>query len=385
MTHSKPDYRTLIGACAAITVFGFAFGMTYPLLSLILEARGVSSDMIGMNSAMMPIGILLFSSVIPFAAKKIGARNLAIAAAIVSAVVILSYRVFDNLAAWFLIRLIQGMSISTLFVLSESWIVGAASDHNRGKVVAFYAAVLSGSFGAGPLLISIIGIDGWLPFIIGATVIALGVLPLLLIPADDRSDPAETPPSSVFSFAPKAPMLVAAVGIMAVFDAATLSLIPVYGIKLDLDLAMSANMLTALVLGNTVLQFPIGWLADRYSHRHMITGLAAITMTCLLLLPAFVGRWPMWPLLVVLGTTGYGVYTVSLTALGNRFSGSELVSGSACFSVMFGFGALIGSVSGGWAMLGFGPHGLPLFLALMYLLLLLLMVYRQLQVGNVQT
>jgi hypothetical protein len=36
--------RNLIAACAAITVFGFAFGMTYPLLSLILESRGVSSD-----------------------------------------------------------------------------------------------------------------------------------------------------------------------------------------------------------------------------------------------------------------------------------------------------------------------------------------------------
>ncbi|MEM7260010.1 MAG: hypothetical protein AAF404_21770, partial [Pseudomonadota bacterium] len=81
----QQNLRILIGACAAITVFGFAFGMTYPLLSLILESRGVSSDMIGMNSAMMPIGILLFSSVIPFAAKRFGARNLAIVAALVSA------------------------------------------------------------------------------------------------------------------------------------------------------------------------------------------------------------------------------------------------------------------------------------------------------------
>ncbi len=69
------DMRTLVAACAAITVFGFAFGMTYPLLSLILESRGVSSDMIGINSAMMPIGILLFSPMIPYAAKRFGARR----------------------------------------------------------------------------------------------------------------------------------------------------------------------------------------------------------------------------------------------------------------------------------------------------------------------
>ena len=52
---------TVIAACAAITVFGFAFGLTYPLLSLILEARGVASTLIGINGAMMPVGILLIS------------------------------------------------------------------------------------------------------------------------------------------------------------------------------------------------------------------------------------------------------------------------------------------------------------------------------------
>ena len=140
--------RNLVAACVAITVFGFAFGMSYPLLSLILESRGVSSDMIGINSAMMPIGILLFAPVIPFAVKRFGARKVAIIAAMVTALVILSYKVFDNLSAWFLIRLLQGMSTATLFVLSESWIVGSAGDHNRGKIVAIYASVLSGSFGA---------------------------------------------------------------------------------------------------------------------------------------------------------------------------------------------------------------------------------------------
>ncbi len=374
---AQTDMRTLVAACAAITVFGFAFGMTYPLLSLILESRGVASDMIGINSAMMPIGILLFSPVIPYAAKRFGASRVAIAAAMVSAAIAIGYKMFDNLPAWFLLRLVQGMSISTLFVLSESRIVGAAGDRNRGKIVAIYSAILAASFGAGPLLISFIGIEGWLPFVIGAVVLAVGALPFLFVRDHSEADPEETPPSGILSFAPKAPLLIAAVGVMAIYDAATLSLIPVYGMKIGLDVSTSANLLTAMILGNTVLQFPIGWLADRYNHRWMIAGLALITVVCLALLPASTGSWAMWVLLVVLGTTGYGVYTVSLTSLGNRFSGTELVSGSASFSVMFGLGALCGSVSGGWAMTGFGPHGLPYMLAIAYLLLTIGVIQRQ--------
>ena len=47
--HTSPygHVRNLIAAFAAMSIFGFAFGMTYPLLSLILEDRGVDPELIG--------------------------------------------------------------------------------------------------------------------------------------------------------------------------------------------------------------------------------------------------------------------------------------------------------------------------------------------------
>jgi MFS family permease len=359
-------------------VFGFAFGMTYPLLSLILESRGVTSDLIGINSAMLPIGILLFSPLIPVLAARFGARNVAIVAALATALAILCYKVFDTLGAWFLIRLVQGMTIATLFVLSEAWIVGSAGDHNRGKIVAIYASVLSASFGAGPLLISFIGIDGWTPFVLGAAVVAVGIVPFMFIREDARSGPEETRPSGIMSFAQKAPMLLAAVGAFAIFDAATLSLFPVYGVKNGLDIATAANILTAMILGNVLLQFPIGWLCDRFAPRLVMAGCALTTALTLLLLPVLLSSDWKWPLLVLMGTSGYGVYTVSLVALGNRFSGHELINGSASFGIIWGFGALLGSVSGGLTMLASAAHGLPIGLALINLALAAGLTWRQL-------
>ncbi len=384
MPNDRPaNFRNLVAACAAITVFGFAFGMTYPLLSLILELRGVSSDMIGINAAMTPIGILLISPVIPALTKRYGARNVAITAAVVTAVAIISFKLFDTLAAWFLIRLIQGMTISVLFVLSEAWITGSAGDANRGKIIAIYASVLSASFGAGPLLISFIGVEGWTPFVLGSIVVAVGIVPFLFIREDHEAEPEETSPTSILQFAPKAPMLLAAVGIFAIFDAATLSLMPVYGLKIGLDVATSANVLTAMILGNMLLQLPIGWLADRFPHRWVMAGCALATAIGLALLPLVMLSALKWPLLVLIGTAGYGVYTVSLTSLGDRFSGIELVNGASSFGIVWGFGALFGSIAGGWTMLGFGPHGLPLMLGLAYALLTLGIARRQLQLRRV--
>jgi MFS family permease len=365
------NIRNLIAACSAICVFGLAFGMTYPLLSLILESRGVSTGMIGINSAMMPIGILLFSTAIPFLAGKYGSRRLAICAAVITSCLILSYKVFDSLEAWFVLRLLQGMSISTLFVLSEAWIVRFAGSQHRGKIIALYGSILSASFGTGPALVGWIGIEGWAPFILGSLVILLGVFPLFLLREESIKANEESNAAGIFEFAPKAPMLLACVFAFAIFDAATLSLLPVYGRQNGMDIPAAALFLTALIIGNTVLQFPIGWLADRFPHRLVLGGCALITVLMLAILPSVISTQWMWPVVVLAGACGYGIYTVSLTALGSRFQGAQLINGSAAFAVMWGVGALIGSLSGGWSMSTFGPNGLPYHLSVVYFVLVI--------------
>jgi len=362
-------WRNLVAACTAITVFGFAIGMTYPLLSLMMEEDGVSTNMIGVNAAMVPIGILLFSPLLPELVRRFGSRNVAIIAALSSAFLLLAYKIFGSLEAWFIIRLLQGMSVSTLFVLSEAWIVTFADDQHRGKIVAIYGSISSASFAAGPALLGWIGIAGWTPFVIGTVVILVGIVPLTMIQDDTVAQPKETGTSGIINFIPKAPVILAAVAVFAVFDAATLSLFPVYGIRTGLDLTTSVLFLTALIAGNIVLQLPIGWLADRYPKRLVLGACASLTVVLTLILPWVMTTFWMWPVVTLLGAAGYGIYTVALADLGDRFSGQQLITGSSAFAIMWGIGALLGSVMGGWSMTLAGPHGLPVFFALTYAIL----------------
>jgi len=363
---STPDLRNLVAACAAITVFGLSFGMTYPLLSLLLELRGTPSNIIGLNAAMMPLGILVCSPLIPALSARIGSRNLAILAAILSAVFTLLYKIHDNLTFWFVLRFFQGMSIVVLFVLSEAWVVGYAGDRHRGKIVAFYASILSASFGAGPALIGVIGVEGWTPFVLGSIVLLLGITPLFWLREQaDGADDTESH-TSLLAFIPKAPMLIAAVGCFSIFDAATLSLLPVYGVRNGLSVSTASWALAALILGNMFLQLPIGWLADKYSPRQVLNGCAAITVVMTLLVPFVINTIWMWPVLIIAGAAGYGVYTTALKSLGDRFSGQELISGTAAFGAVWGVGALFGSILGGSALEASTAFGLPILLAAVY-------------------
>ena len=65
-----------------------------------------------------------------------------------------------------------------------------------------------------------------------------------------------------------------------------------------------------------------------------------------------------------------------LADLGDRFTGAELLAGTAALTAMFGLGGIAGPTLGGAAMQHFGPEGLPALLAGAYGLLLVVSVIR---------
>jgi predicted MFS family arabinose efflux permease len=105
--------------------------------------------------------------------------------------------------------------------------------------------------------------------------------------------------------------------------------------------------------------------------------LCGLTVIGAALLPFAIGTtWATWALFFVWGSTAYGIYTVSLIELGDRFSGSVLLAGNASFALMWGVGGMIGPPVFGLAMTGLGPHGLPLMMGLLYAALILVAVMR---------
>ena len=108
----------------------------------------------------------------------------------------------------------------------------------------------------------------------------------------------------------------------------------------------------------------------------MLNACALATALGALVLPAAIGTPWQWPLVLVWGTAGFGIYTLALADLGDRFTGAELLAGTAALTAMFGLGGIAGPTLGGAAMQHFGPEGLPVMLAGAYGLLLVVSVIR---------
>jgi MFS family permease len=183
---------------------------------------------------------------------------------------------------------------------------------------------------------------------------------------------------SIIDFAPKAPMLLMAICIHAIFDGAMLSFLSVYGVRYGYSVETAALLITALALGNVFFQIPIGLIADRTSKEGTIKVCFGLAILSMLILPLVIGGPFVWPLLLLVGAAGFGIYTVGLALLGDQFKGTDLVGGTAAFATVWGLGALIGAVVCGWAMDGFGPDALPYSLAIIFVVYLGLNARRRL-------
>ena len=369
-------WQSLIGAIACVTVFDVTLGFTFPLLTLLLEAAKVDETMIGLNAAMTPLGILIMGPFIPALTRRFGARPVALAAAVGVAGFLLLLKLFPSLPSWFVLRLFLGAVGGILFTISEAWVVRFAEGPNRAKILAIYASVLSAGFAVGPFMIPFTGIHGWLPFAIAAGCALVAMLPILMIKSPD-APVAEGEHMTFWAFIPKAPVLLCAVGVFAVFDAVALAFFPIYALRVGLDLDTASFALGVLIAGNVFLQLPLGWLADRWSRIGTMISCALVTAVFCWILPMTMGTIFMWPTLVVMGTTGFGVYTVALALLGERFSGQALVAGAAAFAAMWGAGAIIGPPAAGGVIKFFGVEALPYFLGLIYLVYGIAFMVRQ--------
>ncbi len=379
LSHSERR-QSLAAAISCCAVFGITVAVMAPLISLILEGRGVDRTTIGAMASVPAVALIATNPFVPALVRRLGLRRFLLACIALELALVLLMPLFDNLYAWFAIRALMGASVNGLFVASETWINAVAEERSRGRVLAVYGAVLSGSFALGPLMISVTGTEGWPPFLAAAALIALAGIPLLW---SSRLSPVIGGRASfgVLSFFLVAPTLVAAVFLSAFKEMSLGALLPVYGVRHGMSEGAAAAMLTACYTGALLFQLPIGWLADRMNRYLLLILLISATMVGALLLPAMVslGRPLMWLGLGLWIGLSTGIYIVAMTIVGQRFRGADLVTANASFGFLWGLGMLAGPFLSGGAMDLWDPHGFPGVLAAAAAAVLAIAVYRRLR------
>lgn len=378
-------WPSLIAAISAISAVGVAIGLGLPLLSIILEKRGISSTMIGLNSAMAGVASMIAAPFTTKLAHGFGVAKTMMTAVLISALSAVSFYFAEAFWMWFPLRIVFHGSTTMLFILSEFWINAAAPPRKRGLVLGIYATGLAVGFAVGPLLFSLVGSEGITPFLVGAAIILLAALPIFL--ARKESPYLDEKPNHHFlRYIWLVPMASAAAFVFGSVQAGGLSLFPIYATREGFNESQAALLLTVMAVGNMAFQIPIGILSDRIKNRRLLLGIMAFAGLCgTLALPLVVNSWILIASLLLLwGGCVSGMYTVGLTHLGSRLTGSELVAANAAFIFCYAMGTIVGPQTVGISMDVAGTDGFAWALATFFALYVVLSIGRSV-FGSKQT
>jgi len=356
-TASNPPLMSIIAAILAVTSVGAGLSLSMPLLSMLFEQQEISGLWIGLSTAMAGLAAIVAGPFITPLAVRFGVAQMLMVFLLVAAASLIGLYLVSSFAATFPLRLLFHAAITGIIILSEFWINATAPPERRGFFLGLYTTMLSLGFVAGPTILRLTGIESAAPFIAGALVIIIAVVPVALAA---RHAPVleDEPEVAWWRFIFLSPLAMGAVFVFGVAESGLLALFPVYGLRIGYTPDLVATYLITMGIGNVLFQLPIGLLIDRAS-KLGLTILFATVGFCGAIAVPLVATNPTMLYVVIFFWGGIipGLYTLGLAQLGAAHKGSNLAAANAAFIMVYSFGNLIGPPSIGKGMEVWDPHG----------------------------
>jgi MFS family permease len=285
--------------------------------------------------------------------------------------------VLQNPIAWAVLRAIIGYALAGVFTIVESWLNDKATKETRGRIFALYTMIAWGVSGIGPLGLNIPDPSGTILFCLITVVLASAIVPISLTTVGNPDIGHRTHFGILRLYA------ISPLGVLACFSSGLINtglfvLLPIYAKRLGLDQAHISILLSVAVTGPLFIQFPVGWLADRFGRRPLMlaTTLVAIALSAIIVnLPPHNFLW-LAGLIVLLAGMISPLYGLGVGQTSDYISKKEFVAASAGLLFAWGIGASIGPVVAAPAMRLFGANGLFLFVSTCHVLLGGFIAYR---------
>ena len=370
------NYKTYIVLFLCALIIGIKLGTLIPLLALILEARGYSNTEIGLNVVAQPLAVILFVRITPIIIHKIGLAKSIIIAQIFTIILYFTFPIFDSLTAWFVIRFIIGFAGALAWNAFDTWMLSMADDTNRGKIVTIYNTVFVIGFASGPMVLSLTGIEGWLPFIVISFLSFIAILPLIMLEIEDPKLP-DKKSLPVFAAIIAAPTIFGAAILCGLDDVMFVSFFPIFMIKNQFAQEIALQYVTITLVGGVMCQPLIGVLLDKFNKRLLLNIAVLITFFCPILFAIYLDNfYVMAASCFIWGGAASGLFAISLTMLGERYSAAQVAGATAILVMVFEVGSLIGPLIGGRVMDAVGPMGFIYTVTSFTFIFLVISIYR---------
>lgn len=365
MPHHILVVRSPVITAAAFLV-AVGFGISLPLISMRLEATGVSGAWIGLNAAMPALGWITGSALLPLLQIRLGIpfKRLLQMFLVIGLAALAGLRFADGYAEMTALRFLFGGAIGVFFRLIEFWINDVTHNEERGRNLGIYNILFMVALIIGSLLQPEFGTAGWAAFAPPLLAIGAGLVTMQIWSGEPAPAIEQSIPPSALGIVLSVPVALLCVLAYGVYESAPTTLMPVYVIRNQLDSATAAHTLTAVALGNLVLQYPVAALSDRIGRTLPLLVCASTVALTSAMIPQALGNATLLLAVVALwGGAAGTTYSMALAMIGDRFHGGRLVVANAAFGIVYAVGSIVGPIVNGFAIDQMNTHGLMVLLA----------------------
>lgn len=366
------------GMLLAIFILMGGNGVMSTLVSFRLESEGARAGLIGLVATSYFIGLTIGALRVSPIISRVGhIRTFAAAVSLLSATT-LAYTVFQSVGFWALLRFLDGLCVAAVFVCLESWLNERAEPSTRGSVLAAYMISLYAGQAGAQFLLNLDG-SAAAPFVASSLLVSLSILPIALTRLKEPAV-ARQAPLPIRQLYAASPLGVVGCGMVGLMLGAFYGLGAVYTRRLGLEMSEIALFMSVVIAGGVALQWPIGWLSDRFDRRSVIVAaLGGATGVCGGLAWIVGPGTPLLMLGAAFGGLSFALYPLCVAHTNDHLSAEQRVSASGGLVLTYSIGAAAGPTAGSAVMMAAGVGGLFLFIGACASLTLIFALWRQLR------
>ena len=378
----KNSWALFLGMGAIMLAYGFQGSL--------LGVRAIKEDFsLTATGFMMSgyfVGYFVGAKTIPNIISRVGHIRVFAAFASIASLVILIHAIYVTPLVWFLLRVLTGISMVSIYTVAESWLNDRATNKNRGSVLSIYMVILYGAMGLGMLFLNFSNPVNFEPFILISIITSAALIPILLT---KRKPPTfkKIEKMSVQEVYNSSPFGMVSSFFYGTIQSALFTLLAVYATTMNFSIFQISIVTFLLAISGAISQWPIGKLSDIFDRRYVIIiasfaaaffALCSIFASGTMHLPEGLASSKFWfyIFLILFSFCSLPMFSLILAHTNDFIPKEKFVAAGASLQFTFGMGAMGGPFLCSIFMNIVGPNGFFVFLIFFHLIIGIYGVYR---------
>ncbi len=343
-------------------------------LSLLALHNGYDQGAIGLISTSFYIGFFIGSFLVPYFLRAVGQIRCFAVAGALHALGALMMFLFNQIEVWYIFRVMMGVSYIFFSTIVESWINESVHDGIRARSLGIYRFIEQIFIMLSLYVLPLYGMGSRDPIIICAILFTLSIIPVSLVRIKQPMKPKTRTFDPIYLWKISPFVLVGCLAI-GITNAGFRSLAPIFVINKGLGELAVANFIIVATMTGGLMQYPLGYLSDKFSRRWVImfSSLIAMAGVLLMLLDNII--------FIYIGIALFGGFSLCLYYLMSAFINDRIDKGnynlvSISMTFTWAVGGMAGPILVGYGMDHYGNDAYIYIIAITHLALSVFSFYR---------